>query len=171
MDRFEFEVMGMGFNSSAYPGAFTPRVEGLIKSILYGKVLQLFSGASLIGGERIDIEHVNATMNKDVGDFVNQDNRQWDWVLLDPPYDITGKEIKLHNYGKRACIASNVQLRRALKVYLQHHARNVLWLDICAPMIKGFHRRKLWLLLPGGFHTVRVLSWLERMSIPMELAT
>ena len=44
---------------------------------------------------------------------------------------------------------------------------NVLWLDYCAPSIKGFYRKKLWLLLPGGFHTVRVLSWLQKESQPM----
>jgi len=33
---------------------------------------------------------------------------------------------------------------------------------LCAPLPKGFKRRKLWFLMPGGYHTVRVLSWLER---------
>ena len=166
MDKFEIEAIGMGFNTSGYPGAFTPKVGNLVTALLYGKVLQLFSGQSVIGDERVDIEHRNATINKDVYDFVNQDNRQWDWIILDPPYNITRKETKLSKYGKRACIASDVRLRRALKIYLQHHTQNVLWLDICAPMVQGFHRRKLWLLLPGGFHTVRVLSWLERICIP-----
>jgi len=165
--KFEFEVMGMGFNDSSYPGAFTKPVEAIIKSHISGIVLHLFSGSSLIGDERIDIEHKNATVNCDVKEFIKVDERHWDWVVLDPPYNITRVGTKLKGYGLSGCIASDVIFRRALKCYFQRQVDNILWLDICAPVIKGFHREKLWLLLPGGFHTVRVLSWLKREMKPL----
>ena len=152
----------MGFNDSPYPGAFTKLVKAIIESHISGSVLHLFSGSSLIGDERVDIEHKNATVNCDVKDFIKADDRQWDWVILDPPYNITRVGTKLKGYGLSGCIASDVIFRRALKCYFQRQVANILWLDICAPVIKGFHREKLWLLLPGGFHTVRVLSWLEK---------
>lgn len=162
--RVEVEALGMGFNNSGYPGAFTMPVQNIIKSLISGQVLNLFSGSSLIGNERVDIKHPNATINQNIKDFIKVDKRDWDYVILDPPYNITRTGTKLKGYGEKGCIASDVVFRRSLKLYLQDHAYNILWLDTCAPMIRGFHRRKLWLLLPGGFHTVRVLSWLERVS-------
>lgn len=162
MNPIKIEAMGMGFNNTGYPGAFTPPVERIIKSILRGKVVHLYSGASLIGEERIDIAHSNATKNMRVEDFIKNDTRDWDWVLLDPPYMITRTDVKLNGYGLKGCVGSDVQMRRRLKLYFQRHTENILWLDISCPMVKGFNREKLWLFLPGGFHTVRVLSWLKR---------
>jgi len=165
--KFEFEVLGMGFNNSSYPGAFTKPVEYIIQSHIEGRILHLFSGNSLIGNERIDINNSNATLNCDVRDFIKTDKRHWDWVILDPPYNITKVGTKLKGYGLSGCVASDVVFRRALKYYFQRHVDNILWLDICAPMVKGFCRKELWLLLPGGFHTVRVLSWLKREMKPL----
>jgi hypothetical protein len=167
MKKFEVEAIGLGFNNSDYPGAFTPTIEQLIKSTINGKVLHLFSGSSLIGDERVDLEHPSATINQDVGIFLIEDNRNWNWVLLDPPYGLYRVGSKLKEYANDKSLAGNLVLARALKRYCQMHTDNILWLDICAPMIKGFHRRKLWLCLPGGMHIVRVLSWLERVSKPM----
>jgi len=167
MERFEFEVLGMGMNTSGYPGAFTKPVQDIIKNTIYGKVLHLYSGSSLIGDERIDIEHQNATKNMNVKEFIAIDKRKWDWVILDPPYQITRSDTKLSGYGIKGVVSSDVIFRRGLKHYFQNHCENILWLDICTPMITGFYRRKLWLLLPGGFHTVRILSWLERTMKPL----
>ena len=161
----------MGFNNTGYPGAFTPTVERIIKSHLSGRVLHLFSGQSLIGDERVDIEHKNATLNCNVKEFIKTDKRDWDWVILDPPYQITRTDKKLNGYGLSGAISSDVIFRRNLKIYLRSHTDNILWLDYCAPMIQGFKRQKLWLLLPGGFHTVRILSWLKRNQIEMDLRT
>ena len=167
MRKCEVEVLGMGFNNSTYPGAFTKPVEAIIKSQITGAVLHLFSGQSLIGNERIDIDNKNASLNCNVKDFIKSDNRHWDWVILDPPYNITRVGTKLKGYGLSGCVASDVSFRRDLKSYFQNHVDNILWLDICAPLIKGFYRKKLWLLLPGGFHTVRVLSWLKKEMQPL----
>lgn len=157
-------ALGMGFNNSGYPGAFTEPVKKIILSIISSPCLHLFSGSSLVGDERIDIEHKNATLNVDVKDFITTDQRDWEWVILDPPYQITRTDQKLKGYGLKGGIASDVPFRRKIKFYFQEHVENILWLDICAPMVKGFKREQLWLLLPGGFHTVRVLSWLKRQS-------
>lgn len=167
MRKFGIEALGMGFNNSDYPGAFTEPVKQVIKSVIYGRVLHLYSGSSFIGDVRVDKDHKNATDHIDVGDFVRTDNREWDWVILDPPYNINHADRKLKKYGDTGCVYSNVPLRRRLKNYLSSHTTNILWLDYCAPMIKGFRREKLWLFLPGGFHNVRVLSWLKREMRPL----
>ena len=161
MRKFEIEAKGLGFNNSGYAGAFTPAVIEIIKSVISGNVLHLYSGMSLIGDERIDLSQPNATRNCRVEEFIKEDRRVWDWCVLDPPYAITSIK-KLDQYAERASLSSNVVWRGQIKEYFQRHTRNILWLDFCAPMIKGFKRRKIWFLLPGGFHTVRVLSWLER---------
>ena len=161
MRKFKFEVLPMGVNDGKYAGSFTPTVKSIIKSVLYGKILHLYSGSSLIGDERVDLANPSATKNMRVEDFIQRDDRIWDWCLLDPPYAITQKN-KLRDYEEVGSLSGNVNWRRQIKEYLRRHTNNVLWLDFCAPTITGFRRKKLWLLLPGGFHTVRVLSWLEK---------
>ncbi len=167
MRKFELEVLSPSATSGEYPGAFPPNVELVIKRLISERVLHLFSGSSLIGEERIDIEHHHATKNMNVKEFIDTDNRQWDWVVLDPPYQITGTDVKLNGYGIKRAVSSDVVFRRKLKHYFQNHTENILWLDICAPIITGFYRKKLWLVLTGGFHTVRVLSWLKREMKPL----
>lgn len=167
--NIKVKAIGMGFNNTGYPGAFTPIVERIIGNLIKSPCLNLFSGQSMLGDERIDIEHSNATISQDVKKFILEDGRDWAWVILDPPYAIHHVDSKLNGYGLKGSVSSDVIFRRNLKQYLQYHASNILWLDYCAPMIKGFRREQLWLLLPGGFHSVRVLSWLVRNCKPMEL--
>lgn len=162
MRRFEFEVLPPSATTGDYPGAFPPNVDIVIRRIVQGKILHLFSGSSLIGEERIDIEHPNATKNINIKEFIKSDDRFWDFIILDPPYQITRTDVKLNGYGIKGAVSSDVIFRRNLKYYFQCHTNNIIWLDICAPMIRGFYRRKLWLVLTGGFHTVRVLSWLQK---------
>ena len=157
--NFEIEATGMGFNITGYPGAFTPTVKKIIEDTIYGKVLHLFSGQSEIREERIDIEHINATQKTNVKDFLRTDNRKWDWILLDPPYNIM-KQEKTKEYKIQQPFSADVELRNLIRNYAMKNTDNMLWLDYCAPMVKEFYRRKLWLLLPGGFHNVRILSWL-----------
>ncbi len=162
MKKFELECLAPSATDGKYPGAFPPEVDIVIRQLVEGKILHLFSGSSLIGEERIDIEHPNATQNMNVKEFIKSDVRHWEWAVLDPPYQITRTDVKLDGYGIKGAVSSDVIFRRQLKHYFQEHTDNILWLDICAPMIKGFYRRKLWLVLTGGFHTVRVLSWLKK---------
>ncbi len=167
MRKFDIEAIGMGTNNTGYPGAFPPAIANLISGLIKGKTLHLFSGSSKIGDERVDIEHQNSTLRVDIREFIETDNRLWDWIVLDPPYAIIRSKVKLASYGSHKAISSDVIFRRKLKYYLSTHTDNILWLDFCAPSIKGFGRKKLWLVLPGGFHTVRVLSWLSREMKPM----
>jgi len=166
MDKsFDIEVCGMGNNITGYPGAFTPVVNDIIKFVTRDtapdKILHLFSGVSSIGGVRIDLERPEATERSDVMEFIKTDARHFDFVILDPPYEIHRKS-KIEEYSRTSSVAADVKLRRAIEEYLIHHADNVLWLDMCAPLPKGFSRKKLWFLFPGGYHTIRVLSWMER---------
>ena len=162
---FEIEVIGMGNNITGYPGAFTPVVNKIILSVLNyeSKVLHLFSGVSYIGDERVDIERPEATKKEDIIKFIENDKRKWDFVILDPPYEIKQKS-KLEEYGRASSVAADVILRRKLVDYFNKYTENILWLDMCAPMPKNFKRVKLWFLFPGGYHTIRVLSWLKRTS-------
>jgi len=169
MDKsFAIEVCGMGNNITGYPGAFTPVVNEIITKTIHGSknVLHLFSGASRIGNERVDMERPEATLRQDVMTFVKSDKRNWEFVVLDPPYEIHRKS-KIEEYGRTSSVAADVELRRTLEQYFIHHADNLLWLDMCAPLPEGFRRRKLWFFFPGGYHTLRILSWLERYINPL----
>lgn len=167
MRKFEFEVLGMGMKSGDYSGSFTKPVEDKINSLLRGSLLHLYSGSSRMGDVRVDIDHPNATESCDVKEFISKDTRHWDWALLDPPYNLSNRTRDLLDYPISCPLSADVAGRRLLKLYFQRYVDNVLWLDICAPSIKGFRREKLWLLLPGGFHPVRVLSWLKKEMQPL----
>lgn len=170
MDKsFEVIICGMGNNLTGYPGAFTPVVDGIVRQVISdidGKTLHLFSGVSKLGDIRVDVERPEATSNRDVLGFIRSDSRFWDLVILDPPYEIKRKG-KLEEYGRTSSVAADVILRRALADYFINHTQNILWLDMCAPLPKGFRRKKLWFLFPGGYHTIRILSWLERVTMQM----
>ena len=164
MDKsFEYEILGLGIAKGNYAGEFTKPVKDIIKYTIKDskRVLHLFSGTSAIGDVRIDIECPQATDRKDVIEFINTDNNYWDFIILDPPYEIKRKS-KLEEYGKTSSVAADVLLRHELMKYFKSHTDNVIWLDVCAPMIGGFIRKKLWFLFPGGFHTIRILSWLTK---------
>lgn len=167
MDKdFDIEVCGMGgtYNKN-YAGSFPNHVEKIIRSVIYGRVLSFFSGISRIGEERIDLLRPEATLNIDVRDFIKSDKRQWDFVIADPPYAIKSAPEKLKAYGSVSPFSGNVPFQREMAEYLRNHVKNILWLDLCAPIPKGFKRIKLWILLPGGWHRVRVLSWLKNTNL------
>jgi len=97
-----------------------------------------------------------------IEEFISQDDSHWDFVLLDPPYEIKHKD-KLREYTDNKSLSGNIQLRHALKKYCMRHTQNVLWLDQCSPNFGGFFRKKLWVFLPeSGWMNVRVLSWLQK---------
>ena len=166
MDKnFKIEVLGMGINAAGYPGAFTPIVNKIIMNVIPqgAKTINLFSGISMIGEERIDIERPEATCRMDVIKFIETDNRKWDFVILDPPYEIKNSK-KLEQYGRTSSVAADVMLRRKLVEYFNRCTNNILWLDMCAPLPENFKRIKLWFLFPGGYHTIRILSLLKRIK-------
>lgn len=142
---FEKIFCGLGFNATGYPGAFTPTVNRILQGILVctnrPRVLHLFSGVSDIGNVRVDIERPEATHRQDVLSFLANNDEIWDYVILDPPYEIKRKS-KLYVYGRVSSVAADVQLRGSLVRWFHKHALNVIWLDMCAPLPKGFKRKK-----------------------------
>lgn len=170
----ETEVKGLGINATGYPGAFTAVVNKIIEGVIERvrvhqgydpTILHLFSGVSNIGDVRVDIARPEATTNRDVREFLREHHQHYDITLLDPPYDLKRKGGKLAAYGKTSSVAADVALRRSLAAWFRKYTDHVLWLDTCAPLPSGFLRSKLWFLLPGGYHTIRVFSWLTR-SLP-----
>ena len=153
-------MMGLGMNRTGYHGAFTPTVEAEIERVISPPTLHLFSGRSLLGEERVDLERPEATIRGDVLDFVQGDERAWEWVILDPPYEQKRKK-KLADYAKPMSLAADVRLRRAVVAYLQARARNVLWVDYHVASIDGFSRERIWVFVPGGLHPTVNMTWLK----------
>jgi len=166
MDKnFDIEICGMGGNYSGYPGAFPTKVEKIIKDTIHGRVLNLFSGVSKIGNVRVDLLRKEATINSDVFDFIQKSKLIYDFVIVDPPYAIKSAPNKLKIYGSIKPFTGNVPYQRKMSEFLKTHARNVLWLDCSAPLPAGFKREKMWVLLPGGWHFIRVLSHLKNTNL------
>ncbi|GAJ16943.1 unnamed protein product, partial [marine sediment metagenome] len=90
--------IGLKTTAGIYPGAFSDSLCRLFEFVLAGRVLNLFSGASMIGATRVDLSHPNATLNMPVAKFLAGNTQYWDWVLLDPPYNITEPARKLQMY-------------------------------------------------------------------------
>ena len=152
----------MGFHDGSYPGAFPPKVSMRIKNLVESPCLHLFSGSSKIGDVRVDLERPEATNHEDVFQFVQDDNKQWKWVVLDPIYSIKRANIKLKPYARYESVSGTLLAQRLLEDFLRGHAENVLWFDICSPCPVGFERQKFWVFLPGAYRTCRVLTWLKR---------
>lgn len=162
--NFKTEVKFMGYNKHGYPGAFPNKVEEVIVKVVKTPCLHLFSGCSLIGDLRVDIERPEATHRMDVFKFLEtkEAQKEWLWCLLDPPYNIHTPEKDLKEYGDYASVSCSVPKRQALARFFLKYSENVLWLNTCAPLPEGFKREKLWFFFPGGYRTLRVLSWLKR---------
>lgn len=159
----DFVVRGLGTNNTGFKGAFTPTVEKVLNSVIAqspGKVLNLFSGRSTLGDERVDLDRPEATYRGKVEDFVTEDHRMWEWVVLDPPYQIERAAEKM-DYTGSVSLAADVQLRHKVLDYLRSHTNNVLWLDYMTPLPQGFTRKQVWMFLPGGYHPVVCLNWLQ----------
>lgn len=117
----------------------------------------------------VDLECSEATVNIPVEEFILIPGPRWEWVILDPPYKLIRTDI-LKQYAGRQSLTGNTLLRNRLSLYFRARANNVLWLDYCTPMIKGFRRKKIWLCVPINYYeNVRCLTWLKRSSPEFEL--
>jgi len=160
---FETEVGFMGYNRHGYKGAFPDKVEEVIKKVIGSPCLHLFSGISKIGEVRVDLERPEATHNQDVFGFIKSEEakKQWEWCLLDPPYNIFNPERDLKGYADKTSVSASIPKRNILADFFRRYCKNVLWLDQCAPLPVGFIRKKVWFFFPGGYRTIRILSWLQ----------
>lgn len=162
-ELIEVKPISQGFPVSDYDGAFPMKVERQIKMLAGSPCLHLFSGSSKIGDERVDFAHPNATIKGDVIEFLKHDDRQWKWVVIDPPYKIDNAAKKLSDYQDYTAISASIPKRDAICSYLKGHAENILWLDRVSPLVWGFYRKKVWLFIHlNGWNNVRVLTWLAR---------
>ena len=133
---FETEVGFMGYNQYNYKGAFPDKVEETIKKIIGSPCLHLFSGVSRIGEVRIDLKRLEATHNQDVFEFLKSEEakKQWEWCLLDPPYNIYNPNSDLKEYADKSSVSASIPKRNALAGFFMRYCKNVLWLDQCAPL-------------------------------------
>ena len=160
--EYEQRVEFGGFNNTGYPGGFPSRVIKRIESIVQSPCLHLFSGSSKIGDVRIDINHPNATLNMNVYDFVQQDKRDWKFVVLDPDYHISRKDVKLKVHGLKEHVGGNKLAEKLLAQYFQAHADNILWFDTTSFCCNGFYRYKVFFYIMGMQRPIRALTWLKR---------
>lgn len=154
--------------TGGFPLSIIEVIEDIIETIP-GPVLHLYSGRSMIGEVRVDMEQEEATHIMTVEEFIAADTEHWKWVVLDPPYKIKRTDI-LRDYADARPLSGNALLRDRLSLYLRQHSDNVLWLDYCCPQLKGFERKKIWLVLPPAYWcNVRVLTWFSRIQHEMPL--
>jgi hypothetical protein len=152
----------MGIQMTGYVGAFPPQVARRIGQLAEHPILHLFSGTSLLGDERIDLAQPNATKHMDVLEFVQSDERDWKFLVADPPYEIDHAQEKLFQYAARGAVSASVPLRTAIERYARKHVENILWFDICVPPFRGFELHQVWLYRPMGWAKIRALSWFKR---------
>lgn len=154
-----------------YRGGFPLNIQRIISELVStGRpVLHLYSGRSDIGDVRVDLECPEATHNMTVEEFIKTDRTVWEWVILDPPYKIKRIEF-LKDYADARPLTGNSLLRDRIVRFLRSRTNNVIWLDYCTPEIKGFTRKKVWLMVPANFwQNVRCMTWFTRSGPEMRL--
>ena len=164
MKPFPVIVIGRGTHKGDYPGAFPIPVERVIEGTIKSPCLHLFSGSSKIGDVRVDLKHKSATVHTDIFKFLkkNKARKQWKYCVLDPPYAIKSANTKLKGYADMTAVSASVPKRQALERFFRAYVENVIWFDQCMPLPKGFYRKCVWLVVPGGYRTPRFINWLRR---------
>jgi len=167
MLNFEIEAVHFGIPKGTYAGQFSPAIDKIIKKTISGRTLHLFSGSSLIGDERIDLAHSNATKRMNVFEFIEQNKEEWDFCVLDPPYksmEGARKLVKSTAWAGHKPVSGNTLYRRIMAAFFLKHCKNVLWFDYVTPCPKGFERKKVWFIYNDGYRNVRALSWLVNLK-------
>lgn len=165
--EYEQQIEFGGFNNTGYVGGFPSRVEDRIRKIAQSPCLHLFSGSSTIGDCRVDLKHPNATVKMNVYDFLQTDKRNWKFVVLDPDYCISRKDVKLKVHGLKDHVGGNKLAEKMFAQYFQEHAENVLWFDMTSFCFDGFYRHKVYFYLMGSARPVRALTWLKREGVKL----
>lgn len=163
------EVIFGGMSRAGYPGAFPPKVEEIIRSLIGNShsIIHFFSGSSRIGDVRIDLGHQNATHQGNVFDFLKRKDsilqHEWEWLIADPDY-CEEQERRLARekgfmVGDRF---ADWRDERLIEDFAKEYVQNIVWLDRRMPHFKGFEFKKIWLVWQGGWRNVRVLTWQSR---------
>lgn len=160
---------GEGMALREYRGGFPTGIRAVISDLVAGRILNLYSGRSILGDVRVDLECDEATHKMPVEEFISTDNSHFDWVIIDPPYKIRNPGY-LKNFKDARSLSGNTAIRDRIRLYLRQAADNVLFVDYCSPTIRGFTREKIWLFLPGNcWESCRVMTWLKRTMKEMPL--
>jgi len=144
---------------------FPSAVERIIRSLVRPPCLHLFSGMSEIGDIRVDWNEdlKEPTHHMDVFDFLKtrEAKREWEWVVLDPPY-YRGRKKPYRRLPYPT--GPSVPKRRKLCEFFRHYANNVLWLDYISPKIYGFKRNRVWIIYTCSWEHVRIFTWYKRLG-------
>jgi hypothetical protein len=161
------KLVKVGNGSDEYPGNFTKQEITIINRFKKGKTLNLFSGRSLIGNERIDFSCKEATINQDVFEFLKKNDLYFDTVILDPPYNSNFARIyeKLGNTPKQFIVFANSDKTAALFDLIEEkvNPKRIIIKSWNYYVPKNFKMLDAFVCYPGGYRKSTILMICERM--------
>lgn len=151
--------------NSDYPGNFTKEEITLINRYLAGKILNLFSGRSLIGHERIDYSCNEATKNMDVFEYLTEPG-SFDTVIIDAPYNtwFADKYKKIGDTPEQFIIFASAEKTTRLFTLIEEKIKPAViiiksW-NYYIPA--GYNLEKLFVCYPGGYRKSTMLLIAKR---------
>ena len=160
----KIELIKVGNGSDLYPGDFTKEEIKIIQKYAKGSILNLFSGASLIGHTRIDFSHFNATHRMDVFDYLPT-KHYFHTIIIDAPYNqkFADKYQKIGMTSPQFIIFADTQRTTLLFNYIDKMDPDIIilksWNFYC---LKRYKMKKCFICYPGGYRKSTFLIIMER---------
>ncbi len=153
------EIINVGNGTKEYPGNFTKKEIQIIRYACKGRSLHLFSGKSSIGNIRVDFKYGN--IKSDVFEYLEQCSRDFDTVILDPPYNqkFGDKYQKIGDTPKQFVIFANTKDTTRLWDLIREKINpEIIILKSWNYYIpKGYKLQKGYLCYAGGYRKPTIL--------------
>ena len=161
------KIINVSNGSKKYPGSFTIEEHKIIVYNCSGSILHLFSGRSGIGDVRVDYSCKEATINEDVFKFLEINNKKFDTIIIDAPYNekFANEYQTIGNTSKQFIIFADT--KRTTNLF------NLITTKIQPEIIiikswnyyvqKGYSLKEGFLCYAGGFRKPTILLILKKL--------
>ena len=156
------EIITVSNGSNEYPGNFTPKEKTIIRYNSTGRVLNLFSGKSLLGDVRVDFSFGN--VKEDVFYYMASVSEYFDTVILDAPYNkkVADKYQEIGDTPNQFIIFVNSRMTTVLFDYILKMRPKIIILKSWNYYVpKGYEVLKSYLCYPGGYRKSTILLILK----------
>lgn len=164
------EIIKVDNGSKDYHGNFAKLERELILEYCKGKVLNLFSGISLIGNIRVDYACKEANVNMDVFDFLLNYSidcyDKFNTVIIDAPYNQKFANIyqKVNDTPKQFIIFANTRDTTKLFELIQNKIDpdRIILKSWNYYLLAGYFLKKGFLCYAGGFRKSTILEIMDK---------
>lgn len=164
----KLKIITIGNNKSNFVGAFVNKEIIIIKEWIKPPCLNLFSGSSLIGEERIDISHENATLNCDVFEYLDLAPNTFNTILIDAPYNKKYEEI-YNTHGQKftnfSIFANTPKTSLLWKLISKLSPERIILKSWNYYILRNYDFNDGYLCYPGGYRKPTILLKMTRKDL------